>query len=115
VPDITAARPTAGAPIESAWGDQVHDMLEGIQVGTVNIVVSAASTGTAVVTFPRAYATPPRVFVSVQPPSSATQAHAWITGAGVSTTGFTASTGRDDGQTFSGTAIVHWLAIGTPA
>jgi hypothetical protein len=30
MPDITAARPTAGAPIESAWGGQVHDALESI-------------------------------------------------------------------------------------
>jgi pyruvate/oxaloacetate carboxyltransferase len=28
MPNITAARPVAGQPIETAWGDQVHDAIE---------------------------------------------------------------------------------------
>lgn len=115
MPDITASRPVSGTPIETAWGDQVHDMLEGMQVGTVSIVVSAASNGTAVAVFPRAFTTAPRVLLTCQSVSSNTQAHAWVASAGVTATQVTIAAGRDDATTFSGTIVVAWLAIGTPA
>lgn len=115
MPDITATRPAASAPVATDWGQQVHDMLEGIQTGQVSIVVSGASNATAAVTFPRAYTAAPQVFVTCRSVGSNTQAHAWIASAGVTTTGFTAAAGRDDSTTFSGTIIVSWLAIGTPA
>jgi H-type lectin domain len=115
MPDITAPRPVSGEPVATAWGQQVHDMLEGLQWGTASIVVSGASNGTAVVTFPRAYSAPPRVLLTCQSVSSNTQAHAWIASAGVTNTQVTVAAGRDDATTFSGTITVAWLAIGTPA
>jgi hypothetical protein len=115
MPDIVAGRPVSGQPIATAWGTEVHDQLEGIQVGTASIVVSGASNGTAVVVFPRPYATAPRVFATCQSVSSNTQAHAWIASAGVTPTQVTVAAGRDDATTFSGTIVVAWLAIGTPA
>ena len=30
MPDITAARPVAGAPIETLWGQQAHDLIESV-------------------------------------------------------------------------------------
>jgi hypothetical protein len=115
MPDITANRPTSGAPIESAWGGQVHDQLEGLQVGVANVVIANASNGTVVVVFPRAYAAPPRVFLTLQAVGSNSQAHAWIASAGITATQATLAAGRDDATTFSATLVVAWLAIGTPA
>lgn len=115
MPDITATRPASGAAVESAWGAQVHDMLEGIQVGTVTISVAAAALGTAVATFPRPYASAPRVLLTLQSVVSSGQAHAWIASAGITATQATVAAGRDDSTTFSGSLVVAWMAIGTLA
>ena len=115
MPDITATRPAAGAPIETTWGQQVQDMLEGIQTGTVNVVLSGASNGTAVVTFPRAYTVAPKVFLTIASTTSNTMAHVWVPSAGVTTTQLNVAAGRDDSTTVSSTIVVNWLAIGTPA
>jgi len=115
MPDITATRPSSGAPIETAWGDQVHDMLEGIQHGSVVITLASANSGTAVVTFPRAYTAAPRVFLTVAATFSNGASHAWVPAAGVTATQLNIATGRDDGTAASGSVTVNWLAIGTPA
>jgi hypothetical protein len=113
--DIASTRPASGAPIATAWGAELHDAIEGIQTGTVTINLSGASTATAAVTFPRPYATPPRVFLSVQQTFSSAATSAFCGGSGITTTGFTAQGGRDDGTNATGAMTVSWLAIGTPA
>jgi hypothetical protein len=115
MPNIVATRPAAGQAIQTAWGQEVHDAIESLQYGTASVVVSGASSGTVVVTFPRAYATAPLVLVTLQSVGSNTQAHTWIATAGATTTQVTIAAGRDDGTTFSGTLVVAWLALGTLA
>ena len=108
MPDISATRPATGAPIDTPWGQQVHDMLEGIQTGTVMVPVSASVSGTITVTFPRAYTAPPIGIVS----------------SGLNTYNASATTNttaivivlREVRETSATTSVlVHWMAIGTPA
>jgi hypothetical protein len=115
MPDITSPRPSSGQPIATAWGDEVHDQLEGIQVGTVNIPATSGTSATAVVVFPRPYAAPPKVFLALQSVATNSTAHAWISSAGITATQCTIATGRDDAVAFAGANVVAWLAIGTPA
>jgi hypothetical protein len=60
MPDITAARPVAGQPIETVWGQQIHDAVEStfVQAGTVLI---PAGSGQGLVTFSAPFATTPTV------------------------------------------------------
>jgi len=114
VPDITAARPAAGAPIESSWGGQVHDSLEGLQTGQVSSTgpATAGASYDVNVVFPRPYASVPRVVATI----------AWNTTFylaivfGTSTTGFTLRFTRKDNATFTNVAhLADWIAVGTPA
>jgi hypothetical protein len=114
MPDITATRPVSGAPVESAWGTQVHDMLEGIQVGgPVSIATPASAFGVTWVaqTFPRAYTVAPKVF-GVNASGSGIMI---ISVRNVTTTGFDIGAARGDGNPASATASAHWLAVGTIA
>lgn len=110
MPDIAATRPVSGQAIETAWGDQVHDAVEGIQAGSVSIV-AAAGNGSALITFPRAYASPPIVVAVV-----GTSGFFFAAVSAVTTTNFLAYI-KDirDAQAGTGTFPVNWVAIGTPA
>ena len=55
MPDIASARPVAGAPIETAWGTDMHDAVEGVQAGKANAVFSAATAVAIDIVFPRAF------------------------------------------------------------
>lgn len=47
MPDITAARPAAGAVVESSWGQQVHDLVESNGVlGRAEFTAPVSITGT---------------------------------------------------------------------
>lgn len=108
MPDIVPSRPTAGAPIETAWGQALQDVIEGIQVGTVALA-SSATPSTAVV-FPRAYLTAPIVVCQmVDPASGQIQPYA----VAITASGFTATARRVDGAATA--ATIHWIAIGTLA
>jgi hypothetical protein len=111
MPDITAVKPVAGAPIESAWGGQVHDALEGIQTGSVTglAALSGNSGSSHTLTFPRAYATPPVVMVMAE--SNGYNASA------VATVTTTTCTVRLYNPTATNQASLayRWVAIGTPA
>lgn len=110
--DIAAQRPAAGAPIESAWGGQVHDAVEGMQAGTVvisGITSSAAGVGTVV--YPRPYATKPVVVISG--PSNVVIAGSDPTTQTV--TGFNISAKRADGSGTAYSGTFSWIAIGTVA
>lgn len=110
MPDITATRPVSGQPIETSWGQQAHDLVEGIQSGRVDVgPFTGAASATAAVTFPRAYATAP-VSVVVTMASTVCQARVFS----ITATGFSIEAKRSDGGG-STTQPVMWLAIGTPA
>lgn len=110
MPDITATRPAAGAPIDTPWGQQVHDMLEGIQSGQAS--VAGSGTGVSVtVTFPRAYSAIPVVVATTF--GSTTTAVVAVNS--ITTTNFVLRIYTPAGQTLSGTQVANWLAIGTPA
>lgn len=114
MPDITAARPVSGTPIETGWGDQVHDAIEGIQSGFVDVTLTASATGTAAVTFARAYATAPAVVLVGNSVSAALVAKL-SSSTPPSTTGFTAVVQHAAGTSTSATVRVYWIAVGTPA
>jgi hypothetical protein len=114
MPDITATRPTSGTPIETSWGDEVHDAIEGIQYGTVtwNMVAGARSDAPPIV-FPRPYATPPVVFVSVP---NGFQTYAAGIASQITTAGVTVCVMTNSGVALTaGPITVAWLAIGKPA
>jgi len=108
--DIAAQRPAAGAPIESAWGGQIHDALEGIQSGKVTIAGVTTATGvTVTVTFPRAYSAPPVIAVG----SPSTQVGVGLLN--ITATNFQMRAVRWDGSSSAYTGEYHWVAVGTPA
>jgi len=113
----TATRPASGEPIASAWGTQVHDMLEGLQVGTLVVAASGttgAAEGVGRVTFPRPYATPPLIIACVQAfpdANSGTFAMPEI----ATTTVVDIYVRRVTGGAGPTNVTVNWLAIGTPA
>lgn len=111
MPDIAAARPVSGAPIETSWGQQAHDAIEGIQYGNVNLGPFNTTTQSpaVVVTFPRPYATPPIVVVTIA--SNVCQARF----SAVTTTSVTLDAKRNDGSATMTTQNCSWVAIGTPA
>jgi len=111
VPDITAARPTSGTPIETAWGDQVHDALEGLQSGNASVVFASTAVAVLRVTFPRAYTVPPVVVVT---PISTGGTHYGYVGA-VTTTYADVGIATRTGTAVSGTVVACWIATGTPA
>jgi len=111
MPDVGSARPVAGAPIATDWGQQIHDAVEGIQYGTVNVVMSGVGSATSVaVVFARPYAAPPIVVATV------TNASTMITGtSGVTATQMQVSLRHYDNTAQTVTLPVHWIAIGVPA
>lgn len=115
MPDITAARPVSGTPIETGWGDQVHDAIEGIQSGKGTSVFSNAADGSVVaVVFPRAYTAPPVVLVA--PETSLSRAVvAKVVLNSITTTGFSFQGQDTGGGLRTGNLPCHWIAIGTPA
>ena len=111
MPDIVSARPVSGQPVASAWGDEVHDQLEGIQTGKAGLAgVTSSVFPTAAIVFPRAYAVPPVVLLT-------TQYAAVSVGFSVlpTTAGFTLVGARNDGNASALSVEVHWVAIGKPA
>jgi hypothetical protein len=67
MPDILAARPVAGQPIETAWGQQVHDAIEAQTIVPGQAVVQGgAATNDVTVLYP-AFASVPRAVAMVLP------------------------------------------------
>jgi len=107
-------RPAAGAPIESAWGDIVHDSIAAmdLQAGTASVVVSAAAAGSTVVTFPRPFAAPPVVTTATGPLGTSL----WVvTVLAVTATQVTLNATTKTGATGSATVPMMWIAYGTRA
>jgi hypothetical protein len=110
MPDIVASRPIAGQPIETAWGQQLHDAVEGIQTGQATITNAGAAAGSTPVVFPVPFAGIPRV---VGMPTGASTVFA-CTASLVTTDGFTFAAIRVDAGT-AGTIVCDWIAIGPMA
>src|SRR5262245_26974088 len=107
MPDIAAARPVAGAPIETGWGDEVHDGVECVQFGTVSVTgMTNSVTGSTAVVFPRPYATVPTVFTSC---ASVAVQSGW---GSLTTTGFNVTGRRNDGNATATTQSFGWMAVG---
>lgn len=109
--DILAVRPVAGAPMETAWGQQVHDALQSFQMGTAALTV-ASGAGSVLVTFPRPFLSAPIILVGLigAPSYKAT----CLIGA-PSLSGFTFNvwtTGLPGGE---GGYTGYWLAFGSNA
>lgn len=109
--DIVADRPVSGQAISASWGAEVHDAIEGLQAGTVNMTM-AGPTGPGVnIVFPRAYATPPMVFAAVLIGS----ARYFAIVSAVSTTGCSINATDKNDSTSSAALVLQWFAIGKPA
>ena len=111
MPDIVSARPSSGSVIASAWGDEVHDQLEGLQMGSGSWTPASFPGNGPVVTFPRAYTAPPIVVVCYTGGSRVIV----CTPDAVSATGFTPAAARHDGNATGAAVSYAWIAIGTPA
>ena len=110
MPDITAARPVSGASIETAWGTQVHDLIEGIQSGQATANLSSSSAVDVTVTFPRAYTAPPAVMVCTSGTATYLASAKTIT-----TTSFVCSVFHRDATAATASAVFLWLAVGSAA
>lgn len=111
------ARPTSGAPIESAWGDIVHDAIVAmdIQSGKAAATLPNAVLITNVaVTFPRPFAAPPIVVASVADAgTSSVNFNAGVTG--ITATGCTLGV-REVRETVTSQALsIGWIAYGPRA
>lgn len=114
MPDIAAARPASGEPIASAWGGAVHDQLEGIQSGIVNVAMGGTAAATGAVTFARPYASVPVVIATGTWVSGGSGPVVSLQGA-ATTSGVTFRVSQMNGATSTNTYPVNWIAIGTPA
>lgn len=113
MPDLTPTRPADAAPVATDWGQAVHDMLEGIQGGTITITSTTATTADGTVTFPRAYTAAPIVVIGVG------GGNTYLAGlvSAPTTTQVTFRIFKRDGTAFTnGTQVViWWIAVGNPA
>jgi hypothetical protein len=106
-------RPAAGALVDSAWGQVVHDAVvaQDMQSGLASVVASSDASAGVEVAFPRPFASAPIVLVSQDANSAG-----WIAYAGaITANGFRASAATKAGNAASGTIPVAWLAIGPRA
>jgi len=109
MPDIAATRPVSGQPIETSWGDNVHDLIEGIQAGSLSMSFVNNSVVDAAITFPRPYVSAPIVFANVMTQTSSGYAIAY----GATTTGCSLRIVQKDALATNASLNVAWLAIGT--
>jgi hypothetical protein len=110
MPDIAAVRPVAGQPIETAWGQQVHDAIELVpkfQKGHL-LVTSTGTSGEFSVTFSPAFAGEPVIIISPLHNSGGRAIVASVTA--ITATGFTARLERTDASALPDT-WTHWAAF----
>ena len=109
MPDISSTRPAAGAPVDTPWGQQVHDMLEGIQAGSVSVNFSNSNlSNSAAVVFPRPYTVAP-IIVAVCANAN------YSPGVGATATQANLQAKRTDSAAVTAAMTILWIAIGTPA
>jgi len=107
-------RPAAGAPIDSTWGGIAHDtaVAQDIQVGAWT---TPANVSQVTITFPRAFASAPMVFLSLQSGSR----NYMVNGGAVTPSTCTVTTAQMASGSLpvvpTGALSGHWLAIGPRA
>lgn len=107
------ARPIAGAPLESAWGQVAHDAVvaQDIQTGIGQVTFVASQTQQVVVVFPRPFASPPTVMANIT-----TANRLWNVGvAAVTTTQMVVTVGHVDNVSSNSVVGFTWLAYGPRA
>lgn len=114
---VVPARPVAGAPIETAWGDVVHDTVVAldVQVGRANVTVNNSTQGSLAIVYPRPFASPPTVVAMIVESNSGPglAGHVQTPGGGTAlgttlrVSGFAAN--------LTVTLPVDWIAIGPRA
>jgi len=121
MPDITAARPVAGQPIETAWGDQMHDAMEGIPATgfviatAVGLVAVGNATSEALKTAvidltPYGFTGAPRAFLTIDNGAFSYLFHSAV--AVINTTTLQIQVTRSDGLPFTGPIGCGWQVIG---
>lgn len=111
MPDIVATRPADGAPIDTAWGAEIHDKIEGMQSGSGSVVFTASPTSAELtVTFPRPFAGGPiQILLTAH---SENYAICLSQGTGVTTSNFKVKGRYIPGTNASVSMGFFWLAIG---
>lgn len=112
-------RPVSGAPIETAWGDVVHDgyVAQDLQVGAVEVPMPVTSDGSVPVTFPRPFAAPPIVLcVNNGTNNGVNTGTIFVVAAlAITATSFSARVSHTSGQTAAASCSVRWIAYGPRA
>lgn len=107
-------RPSAGAVVETAWGQVAHDtaVAMDVQTGSVNCSHSAAAASAVVtVTFPRPFAAPPVVvFSTINYNFSAAP-----DGNAPTAINCRVASYRISGIAYTGNVVVYWMAYGPRA
>jgi hypothetical protein len=107
------ARPLAGALLDAAWGQVAHDAIvaQDLQVGVVSGTISAALFHDVLATFPRPFAAPPKVLVSLF--TNVTNCYAVV--ATTDATGAVVKVVARAGTAITQAYSVNWLAYGPRA
>jgi hypothetical protein len=108
-------RPADNAPVDTAWGDAVHDTVvaNDIQYGTTAISISASTQGSVTITFPRTFASTP-VVVAIIVSTAGGALGLWCQANVVSATQVTLRLSAAASTTIAGVPV-HWIAIGPRA
>jgi hypothetical protein len=112
---VVPAKPVAGQPIETAWGELAHDtaVAMDIQSGVASVAVAGAVSGTATVTFPRPFASAPTVVCALV--STSVAYLALVITAPTATAVGLGLTHKTAGTSFTDTRQVAWIAYGPRA
>lgn len=110
-------RPVAGAPIESAWGDVVHDTVVAldIQSGVTNVSLAAQSEASVAVVFARPFAAPPVLVLGMPEIGGTVQRPVTAKWNSKTATGFGCLVQTGGGAITAGPFPVNWVAIGPRA
>ena len=102
--------PNSGEIVATSWGKAVADAHNGIQSGQATVAVSSQNSGSVVVTFPRAYASPPMVV------ATPLFVGGWFGAVNaVTTTQATIAAWFRDATAQTANIPMQWVAIGVPA
>lgn len=110
---VVPARPTSGAPIETLWGDLVHDgyVAQDLQAGSVAVAFAASAiSGLVTVTFPRAFAGVPVVVATGFEATNGPNLNVGLRA--LTATSFQVQAREVRETAITATLAVQWVAIG---
>lgn len=104
------ARPVAGAPIETGWGQVAHDEVvkNEIKVGRTSVPQSGAKTATVAVVFNPVFASNPYVIATAE----GTGGSYFALVSGISPSGFTIVVTHKMDTNVVNDVLVQWMAYG---